>query len=219
MTATGTSLQWYSATGGTCSTSAPTPSTSAVGITAYYVSRTANGCESDRAQITVTVSDPPDNHVVTGGGTYCPGGTGVIVGLDNSRTGINYQLLVNDEAIGNALPGTGSALSFGNLTTQGTYTVQATKGTAPGCSIAMTGSATIKHSTLPSCPVISLKTGDWEDSATWNVGRAPLPSEQVILGEGRLISLHGTAIILGLEYSLNAQLLFVGGNSNLRFGQ
>ncbi len=56
LTATGSSLKWYTvATGGTASTTAPTPSTNTVGSTDYYVSQTINNIESSRAKITVTV--------------------------------------------------------------------------------------------------------------------------------------------------------------------
>ncbi|MFN8436044.1 MAG: glycoside hydrolase family 11 protein [Cytophagales bacterium] len=56
LTATGTSLKWYTTeTGGTASTTAPTPSTTSVGTTLYYVSSTANGCESSRSAISVKV--------------------------------------------------------------------------------------------------------------------------------------------------------------------
>lgn len=56
LTATGTSLKWYTtATGGTGSNTAPTPNTSTTGTTVYYVSSTANGCESSRSAITVNV--------------------------------------------------------------------------------------------------------------------------------------------------------------------
>jgi len=56
--ATGIGLKWYAAAaGGTASTSAPTPSTSSVGTTNYYVSQTVNGCESPRAAIAVSVSN------------------------------------------------------------------------------------------------------------------------------------------------------------------
>ncbi len=58
LTATGTALKWYTvATGGTASSTAPTPSTTTVGSTIYYVSQTLNGCEGPRASITVTVSN------------------------------------------------------------------------------------------------------------------------------------------------------------------
>lgn len=55
--ANGTGLLWYStATGGTGSSTAPTPSTASVGSTSYWVSSTnANGCESVRTQVVVNV--------------------------------------------------------------------------------------------------------------------------------------------------------------------
>ena len=58
----GNTLRWYgtNATGGTASTTAPTPATTQVGTTNYYVSQVnANGCESDRAVITVTINAKP----------------------------------------------------------------------------------------------------------------------------------------------------------------
>jgi hypothetical protein len=55
LTATGSNLLWYTtATGGTGSSTAPTPSTSVTGTTSYYVSQTV-GCEGPRAQIDVVV--------------------------------------------------------------------------------------------------------------------------------------------------------------------
>ncbi|HEY8404829.1 MAG TPA: GEVED domain-containing protein, partial [Flavobacteriales bacterium] len=55
LTATGSNLLWYTTpSGGTGSSTAPTPSTSTVGTTIYYVSQT-DGCESTRSQIAVYV--------------------------------------------------------------------------------------------------------------------------------------------------------------------
>jgi len=72
LSATGTALQWYpTATGGGGSTTAPTPSTAAAGITPYYVTQTVSGCESQRTLIDVTVSSPsaePTPHPVP---QYC----------------------------------------------------------------------------------------------------------------------------------------------------
>ncbi|MBP8157479.1 MAG: lamin tail domain-containing protein, partial [Flavobacterium sp.] len=55
----GGTLNWYgtNATGGTASATAPTPVTTTLGTTTYYVSQTVSGCESPRAAITVTVSN------------------------------------------------------------------------------------------------------------------------------------------------------------------
>jgi hypothetical protein len=73
LTATGTNLLWYSgATGGTGSTSAPTPTTSGAGIQNYWVSQTVNGCESARSQISVTVNETPAVAPVAAKG-YCVG--------------------------------------------------------------------------------------------------------------------------------------------------
>jgi PKD repeat protein len=60
LTATGTGLLWYTtATGGTGSTTAPTPSTTAIGVFNFYVSQTVSGCESKRTVITVVVATLP----------------------------------------------------------------------------------------------------------------------------------------------------------------
>jgi hypothetical protein len=60
LTATGQGLKWYTtSSGGTGSNTAPTPPTSTVGTTNYYVSQTVNECESPRATLTVTVTPLP----------------------------------------------------------------------------------------------------------------------------------------------------------------
>ena len=57
----GGTLNWYgtNATGGTASATAPTPLTTALGSTTYYVSQTIGGCESARAAIVVIVTNQP----------------------------------------------------------------------------------------------------------------------------------------------------------------
>ncbi|HEY9176061.1 MAG TPA: gliding motility-associated C-terminal domain-containing protein, partial [Flavipsychrobacter sp.] len=58
LTASGTSLLWYTTpAGGTGSTNAPTPSSASPGISKWYVSQTdVNGCESKRDSISVTIN-------------------------------------------------------------------------------------------------------------------------------------------------------------------
>lgn len=56
-------LHWYTtASGGTGTTTAPTPNTSTAGTTTWYVSQSAPGCaiESQRVPITVTVNPAPE---------------------------------------------------------------------------------------------------------------------------------------------------------------
>ena len=70
LTASGTNLLWYTAaTGGTGTSTAPTPSTMAVGATTYYVSQTS-GCESPRSPLLVTINSQPAAPAVTHP-TYC----------------------------------------------------------------------------------------------------------------------------------------------------
>jgi Secretion system C-terminal sorting domain len=97
---------------------------------------------------TITITSPPTAYAVTGGGSYCSGGTGVAVGLANSDAGINYQLYIGASTVGSPVAGSGAAISFGLQTASGTYTVVATDG-ATSCTNNMTGSATININPLP----------------------------------------------------------------------
>ena len=73
LTATGTDLLWYTTDiGGTGSTIAPIPSTATVGLTIYYVTQTLNGCESNRAAMSVKVLDNLLPPLVSDTFYYCP---------------------------------------------------------------------------------------------------------------------------------------------------
>jgi gliding motility-associated-like protein len=87
LTATGTGLLWYTtATGGTGNATAPTPITTAVGSTIYYVSQTISGCEGARAAITVTVNATPAAPTATSPITYCQAATATA--LTTTGTGL-----------------------------------------------------------------------------------------------------------------------------------
>lgn len=74
LSASGTGLLWYTtSTGGTGSSTAPTPSTSTPGTTHYYVSQTIGGCESQRKDITVVVNSIPSAPSATTPITYTQG--------------------------------------------------------------------------------------------------------------------------------------------------
>jgi hypothetical protein len=90
---------------------------------------------------------PPTAFNVTGGGSYCQGTSGALVGLDNSELGVNYTLFKDATAQVPLVPGTGSAISFGNQQF-GTYTVSGTNG---GGTTVMTGSVLVSET--PSVPI------------------------------------------------------------------
>ena len=70
--ATGSNLLWYkSPTGGIGISMAPTPDTSVLGETSYYVSQTENGCESSRAKVSVIINATSSLPTVNSAITYC----------------------------------------------------------------------------------------------------------------------------------------------------
>ncbi|CAN5144220.1 hypothetical protein BH09BAC4_BH09BAC4_01720 [soil metagenome] len=72
-TAGGATLVWYgtNTTGGSGETSASQPSTGSAGTFKYYVAQKVNDCESERAEITVTVTPGPASPSVTNSFSYC----------------------------------------------------------------------------------------------------------------------------------------------------
>lgn len=151
----------------------------------------------------------PIAYNVTGGGSYCSGGTGVAVGLSNSQIGVSYQLQKDNVDSGSPVSGTGSAISFGNQTAVGTYTVVASNNNG-GCSLEldMTGSAGITINVLPTAG--TCKTDDLcqinagtvtveasGGSAPYNVTWTPAHGTP---SSGQSISLSGgTLLINGLH--------------------
>ncbi|RNL55787.1 Ig-like domain-containing protein [Pedobacter jejuensis] len=70
-------LVWYNESGQVL-TSAPTPSTATVGTKKYYVAqKLINGCESEKAEITVTINPLPAAPAVSAALSYCQNQTGV----------------------------------------------------------------------------------------------------------------------------------------------
>lgn len=137
VTATGGgTYSWSGGLGTGASASITSPGTYTVTVIS------ANGCSST-SSITLTQDITlPTAYNVTGGGLYCSGGAGVPIGLDNSQSGVNYQLYRDASSVGLPVSGTGSSITFGNQTAVGTYTVKATN-SATSCIQDMTSSAIV----------------------------------------------------------------------------
>ena len=101
------------------------PTLLSAGTTITYVDVPLSALSGTGTPHTVLRSTPRV-YWVTGGGAYCVGGAGIAVGLDNSESGVMYQLKNGATDVGAAVSGTGAAFSFGNQTDAGTYTVVAT---------------------------------------------------------------------------------------------
>jgi hypothetical protein len=114
---------------------------------------TTTTCSIDMpGSISITEIALPTAFNMTGGGSFCADQGGTAIGLDGSQTGINYQLLrtvgSTTENVGSPVAGTGSAISFGNQTESGTYSIIATTATTPSCPMEM-GSLDVTINSMP----------------------------------------------------------------------
>ena len=117
-----------------------TGTTAGGSATFTFTTTAAPNCANTTAAVTVT--GLPTVYGITGGGTYCYGAS-TTVSLNGSQTGVNYQLVLNGSTnIGSPIAGTGSAITFTNVTAVGTYTVIGTTVTN-SCSQAMSGSTLV----------------------------------------------------------------------------
>ncbi len=116
---------------------------SSTGTYTVVATNTSTTCSSTmNGSVVLTGGSPPTVYNVTGGGTFCIGGAGVPVGVDNSQNNVNYQLYRDATPVGSPVAGSnGNAISFGNQTVAGTYTVIATNNS--GCTSEMTGSVDV----------------------------------------------------------------------------
>jgi len=95
--ATGAVLNWYgtSATGGTASATAPTPSTETEGTTSYYVNqKDADGCLSSRAKIDVKINVTPKPTLGTPSVAYCQGASASPLSAEG--TNLKWYLTLTD---------------------------------------------------------------------------------------------------------------------------
>ncbi|PQJ10519.1 hypothetical protein CJD36_011120 [Flavipsychrobacter stenotrophus] len=113
----------------------------------------ANGCSATGINTVTTTVGSPTIYTVTGTGGYCTGGTGIVIGLNGSQSGTNYQLYNGATPVGSPVAGTGSAVGFAAVTAAATYSVTGTDGTS-GCSIGMSGTAAV--TILPRPAILSI---------------------------------------------------------------
>ncbi len=122
----------------------------ATGIYKIIATNPSTGCTNIMTGTpAVNTENLPTVYNVTGGGSYCSGGSGVPVTLNNSASGITYQLYLGTTAVGTSVAGSGTTLSFGMVTAAGNYTIQAIN-TSTSCKSTMAGSANVAINSLPS---------------------------------------------------------------------
>ncbi|MHC1708242.1 MAG: cohesin domain-containing protein [Bacteroidales bacterium] len=115
--------------------------------TVTYTYTNENNCVNSASQV-IVVNALPVVYTVVGGGPYCAGGIGVIVGMNGSETGIHYQLYKDGVYTGQTILGNGSVINFGSQTLGGIYTVIAVN-PATLCEIWMDGQAEVFVNPVP----------------------------------------------------------------------
>ncbi len=128
-----------------------------VGTFNYYIVTIGLCSVQVSATGTIKVIMPPNifNVTATNNGFYCDGDAGVRLGLDNSETGMTYELLYNNIPVPAPTgpivsPGTGSPLDFGWFTMVGQYSVMATNPAAiPACNAMMNDTINVVMNPIP----------------------------------------------------------------------
>lgn len=177
----------------------------------------------------------PTAYTVTGGGAICTGSEGTLVGLSNSQVGISYQLIINGSNAGSPVAGTGSAISFGNQNTIGTYTVEAIN-TACSLTLPMTGSVSISAGATttwsgsptaswdngaPTSAMIAIISADYSEVADINACSLTVNNNAIVtIPSGNVISLFGGLTVeSGSSFVLNSDaVLLQDGTTNQNSG-
>ncbi len=123
----GATLTYWTDVAATLSMSTP----SRAGNGTYYIKATTAMGYYDIKPVIAKVNALPIVFSVTGGGSYCAGGPGVLVGLSGTQTGVNYWLFVNFIPASAPVAGTGYPVSFGMQTASGYYMVLAESTVTP----------------------------------------------------------------------------------------
>lgn len=189
--------------------------------TYFYVVRAILGTDTSNNSNEITTNTKATPYAVTGGGTYCSGGLGIAVGLADSEIGVNYQLYNGIASVGTSIEGTGEAISFGNQTGAGNYTVVATNSLMVSGNMTSSATITITPNNWTGT------TGNWNDTANWSCGVVPTGfniitilsgtptlNEDLILESTGNLTINGTG---GLIVASNASLTIAGiANFNAR---
>ena len=132
LTAIGTNLKWYTtSTGGTGSSTAPIPFTTAAGTYNYWVTQTINGCESPRAQVIVTINSFLTPVITANPGfTVCQGNSiSLNVTTGSSLTSMVWSGTGTMNLNGTTIPNP----TFSASAPAGTYTLSVNVSDANGC--------------------------------------------------------------------------------------
>jgi hypothetical protein len=144
----GGTLNWYTtATGGTSSSTAPTPSITTAGSTSYFVSQTVNGVESARSEIVIEVEAIPAQPAAITGAAYVLSGSSQDYSV-TAVSGVSSYVWTLPSGTSGASSTNTIRANFG--TTAGTISVKALS--AAGCE---SPPQTVTVAIKPAAPTVS----------------------------------------------------------------
>ena len=202
----GATLNWYgsNAIGGVASSTAPTPSTSAVGPPiSYYVSQTTGTCESPRAKIDVIMSPIPTITSIKPNDRCGAGSVNLEATASTGAAVINWY----DAPSGGILLGTGTTFATPSITTNTTYYVAATEN---GCTTPATKAVLASIKPIPvltiTCvtPTVTSVTFNWNliaDATSYNYSYSVASGTPVL---GSVSGSTSTLTVNGLSAGQNA---------------
>ena len=181
----GSTLNWYTAVDGngkptgssTSGSSYPTGINNAVaGTYNFYVTQTLDGCESSPRTVTVNVVANPVAYTLSGNTVCSSDGTGGVLTLSNSQTGVSYQLKrsSDDGNEGSAVNGTGSALQWTSIPFGSSFYVVATGASPTSC----TSTSNTASVTGGSNPTVYSLSGNSICASAINTGVITLSNSQ-----------------------------------------
>lgn len=158
----------------------------------------------------------PSPFILSGTGSYCAGGSGVTFTLSGSETGVNYQLYLSSTAASSVMSGTGSSITFNNVTVDGAYRVVATS-TSTNCNSYMSASAVVTVN-----PLWLGFTSDWNTASNW-CGNVVPPSNANIVISGTAANMPvlpgGTITVNNLDLSESNKSIDLNGSTLTINGQ
>ena len=204
----GTAIKWYNASSG--GSLLPT-STVLVNGTVYYATQTVSGFESvTRLAVTVTVNIIPTLTLGTVTNPTPPNNADGSIGFTTNLPNGTYSLSYLNMGSPKNVTVTSGAFALTDLTS-GIYSK---------FSVTYNGCTGINY--LPvklgngSTLVVSIATGNWESSNTWNVGRMPKSGDVVTIDAGHTVTMNGNGTVKDidvkgqLKYAIAGILLNVG---------
>ena len=212
LVATGTAIKWYNVATGGMALVTTTP----LATGNYYATQTVDGIESLRTgAISVTVSNTTTTPSVSISPTVVCAGSTQAITTTPTNGGSSPTYLWKKNNVNLAMT---QNITITNAVANDVYLLTITPST-DACPSPAT--ATISLMIGVGCPstITSIATGNWENTATWNLNRLPTAVDNVVIEANHIITVTGNdANAKKVETKANAKVIFNDNTTKLKLG-